>query len=251
MRIFLRITCITLFISTLNINAQVGIGTTTPDNSAILDISSSTQGLLTPRMTTIERLAVSNPANGLLVYDTDESAFYFYSSSAWAKLSTGSSSSSNDYTGWADYTDGTYTSASPLSLTAGNKITLPNDAATVRDAQIPIDITEFYDVANQVITGRNGDGININIMFKARPTTNSLTNRITVAIDIGGAVGEIYIRDFLLSKGQNVEHYYVSSFNAYTLNTWEANGGAVKISSTADAEVYDIRYVITRTHKAR
>ncbi|WP_411766857.1 hypothetical protein [Winogradskyella sp. A3E31] len=251
MRIFLRITCITLFISTLNIYAQVGIGTTTPDNSAILDISSSTQGLLTPRMTTIERLAVSNPANGLLVYDIDESAFYFYSSSSWAKLSTGSSSNSNDYTGWADYVDGTYTSASPLSLTAGNKITLPNSAATVRDFQKPTDITTFYDSTTQTITGRNGDGININIMFKARPTTNSLTNRITVAIDIGGAVGEIYTRDFLLSKGQNVEHYYVSSFNAYTLNTWEANGGAVKISSTADAEIYDIRYVITRTHKAR
>ena len=54
-----------------------------------------------------------------------------------------------------------------------------------------------------------------------------------------------------MSKGNDVEHYYLSSFNAYTLNTWEANGGTVKIVSDASADIYDIRYVITRTHKAR
>ncbi|MDP5045005.1 MAG: hypothetical protein NWQ06_08500, partial [Leeuwenhoekiella sp.] len=37
-------------------------------------------------MTTINRLAISNPANGLLVYDTDESSFYYYKSSTWSKV---------------------------------------------------------------------------------------------------------------------------------------------------------------------
>lgn len=156
---------------------------------------------------------------------------------------------SNSYTGWADYADTQYTSASPFVVST-TKLTLPNNATIIRDNQKPIDITTFYNSTDSTITGRDGDGINITIEFKARPATPNLT-RITVAIDIGGAVGEIYPRDFILSKGSGIEHFYLSSFGAYTLNTWEANGGKIRIISTAPTEIYDIRYVIMRTHKAR
>lgn len=233
---------------TTHLFAQVGIGTANPDESSILDLKSTTQGLLTPRMTTLQRLAVSSPANGLLVYDTDTKAFYFYETEAWVKMAA--QQSANDFTGWADYVDGTYTSASPLTLSADTQITLPNNANITRDSQMPVDVTAFYDPSTATITGRNGDGINVLIEFKARPTTQA-TTRLKVTIDIGGAVGEIYPRDFVLAKGSGEEHFYLSSFNAYTLGTWETNGGAVKIKSTANAEIYDIRYVITRTHKAR
>tara|TARA_R100001369_G_scaffold91677_1_gene133668 strand:+ start:6012 stop:6719 length:708 start_codon:yes stop_codon:yes gene_type:complete len=216
--------------------SQVGIGTITPDPSSMLEISSTTSGILTPRMTTTQRTTITNPAIGLLVYDTDENAFYFYDGGSWVRLS--SENSTSDYTGWADYIDGTYTSANPFIVNS-TKVTLPNDAATIRDSQKPIDVTEFYNTTNSTITGRDGDAINIVIEFKARPNTSSVT-RLTLAIDIGGTIGEIYKRDFVLAKGNNVEHYYLSSFNAFTLNTWEANGGAVKISSTASADIYDI-----------
>lgn len=228
--------------------AQVGIGTNSPDASSILELSSTSQGLLTPRMTSTERTAISSPAEGLVVYDTTESSFYHYASSSWVKLI--SETNMSDYTGWAQYLDGVYTSASPFSLAAATKVTLPNNANSVLDIQKPIDVTTFYDSSTSTITGRNGDGVNIVIEFKARPTS-AATTRLTVAIDIGGTVGELYPRDFVLAKGNGVEHYYLSSFNGYTLNTWEANGGAVKITSTGSVEIYDIRYVITRTHKAR
>ena len=78
---------------TLNYS-QVGIGTTTPDPSSILEIESSTLGMLTPRMTTAQRNAITNPANGLLVYDTDFGLFYFYDSTSWQPLS---SSQRNNY----------------------------------------------------------------------------------------------------------------------------------------------------------
>lgn len=68
--------------------AQVGIGTTMPDPSSLLDISSTTQGILAPRMTTAQRLAISSPANGLLVYDTTENRFFYFENTTWNSLGT-------------------------------------------------------------------------------------------------------------------------------------------------------------------
>lgn len=50
---------------------NIGVGTATPQSSAVLDISSSTKGLLPPRMTNVQMHAISNPTDGLLVYCTD------------------------------------------------------------------------------------------------------------------------------------------------------------------------------------
>nr|WP_315035594.1 hypothetical protein [uncultured Chryseobacterium sp.] len=52
--------------------AQVGINTNSPDNSAALDVYSQSKGMLIPRLTTAKRDAIANPANSLLIYDTDK-----------------------------------------------------------------------------------------------------------------------------------------------------------------------------------
>ena len=161
---YLPIIVISFLLMISEVWAQVGIGTTTPNASAMLDITSTTQGLLAPRMTTIEKNAIASPANGLLVFDTDENIFYFYNGVSWVKIIA--ENSTNDYTGWGDYVDVTRTSAAPLNLIANVKITLPNDANTIRDSQKPIDITGFYDSTNSTITGRDGDGLNVLIEFK-------------------------------------------------------------------------------------
>jgi len=51
--------------------AQVGIGTTTPNASAALDVTSTTQGFLPPRMTKAQLEAIASPVEGLMVYCTD------------------------------------------------------------------------------------------------------------------------------------------------------------------------------------
>ncbi|CAM3080701.1 hypothetical protein CHFL109739_16295 [Chryseobacterium flavum] len=68
--------------------AQVGINTTTPDPSSILDLNSTTRGLLAPRMTTAQRTAITSPADGLLVYDTTQKQFYYYTagSATWSPV---------------------------------------------------------------------------------------------------------------------------------------------------------------------
>ena len=70
---------------------NVGIGTTTPHASALLDISSTTKGLLTPRMTEVQMNAITAPADGLLVYTTDEGEFYYWNASttAWEAVYAG------------------------------------------------------------------------------------------------------------------------------------------------------------------
>ncbi|MCS7074250.1 MAG: hypothetical protein NZ108_07270, partial [Bacteroidia bacterium] len=71
--------------------SQIGIGTSTPDASSILELHSTTQGFLAPRMTQSQRLAISSPATGLLVYQTDGTAgFYYYDGSTWTMISSGS-----------------------------------------------------------------------------------------------------------------------------------------------------------------
>jgi hypothetical protein len=62
----------------------VGISTdnTNPDPSAMLDIKSSNKGMLIPRMLTSQRTAISSPATGLLVFDTNTGSFWFYDGAA-------------------------------------------------------------------------------------------------------------------------------------------------------------------------
>lgn len=67
-------------------NNNVGIGTTTPVSSAMLDVTSTTKGVLVPRVTTSQMNAISSPANGLMVYNTDSSCFFFYKSLTWTSL---------------------------------------------------------------------------------------------------------------------------------------------------------------------
>jgi hypothetical protein len=80
----------------LALNAQnVGINTTSPDNSAALDITATDKGLLVPRMTTTQRTAITTPATGLLVYDTTLGQFYFYSGSVWTAIPLSTSNALN------------------------------------------------------------------------------------------------------------------------------------------------------------
>jgi uncharacterized protein (TIGR02145 family) len=69
--------------------AQVGIDTTTPNASAALDITSTTSGLLPPRITQAQRDDISTPAAGLMVYCTDCGANgepQYYNGTSWVNM---------------------------------------------------------------------------------------------------------------------------------------------------------------------
>jgi hypothetical protein len=62
---------------------NVGIGTAAPVSSAKLELSSTTQGFLPPRMSTTERLAIASPATGLMVYDTTLNQMAYFNGTLW------------------------------------------------------------------------------------------------------------------------------------------------------------------------
>lgn len=72
-------------ISAIPAFSQVAVTTdgSSPDASSILDIKSTTKGLLIPRMTTTQRSSIASPAEGLMVFDMDLNSFCFYRSGTW------------------------------------------------------------------------------------------------------------------------------------------------------------------------
>lgn len=69
--------------------SQVGIGTKNINSASVLELTSTTKGVLTPRMTTAQRNAISSPATGLLIYNLDEATFNTYNGTSWTDFTTG------------------------------------------------------------------------------------------------------------------------------------------------------------------
>ncbi len=139
-------------------SAQLGIGTTVPDNSAALDISSTNKGLLIPRVTQANRPA--NPATGLMIYQTDGTAgFYFYSGTAWLPLANASSG------------NGTVT-----NVTGTSPITVTNGSTTPT-----LSISQANSLTNGFLT--NTDWITFNSKQNALSNANSTTSGILTNAD--------------------------------------------------------------------
>ncbi len=98
----MKILKVLVVLITLNFNlyAQVGIGTISPDASAILDVESGDKGFLPPRLSTQERNDIAQPAVGLTVYNTTENCLQWYiGGNAWHNACGGNT--------YLEYPDGT------------------------------------------------------------------------------------------------------------------------------------------------
>lgn len=109
--------------------AQMGIGTTTPNTNSMLDVDVSAiagtkKGFLPPRMTTAQRntlgSAIGATEAAMLVYDTNESAYYYWNGSAWVELGGGDTSIGN-----------IYLTSAVSNFNIGSSATLINSATTI------------------------------------------------------------------------------------------------------------------------
>ena len=101
-------TIVFILFGSMSIFAQgVAINTdgSAANNSAILDASSISKGVLIPRMSLADRNSIASPATGLLIYQTDNTpGFYFYDGSAWVVVGNGATSINSLYDGKSDGT---------------------------------------------------------------------------------------------------------------------------------------------------
>ena len=78
------LTLVTLtFIGLSTASAQVGIGTSTPDSSAALELESTDKGFLPPRMTTAQRDLIPSPSAGLIIFNTSTNSIEFCDGDNW------------------------------------------------------------------------------------------------------------------------------------------------------------------------
>lgn len=103
-----------LFVISVGGFAQTGIGTTTPNASAKLEVAATDKGFLLPRMTAAQRTAITTPANGLLVYQTDGVTGFY--------VNTGTSASPT----WTRVTMDWVRTGNDIAYTAGNISTTGN-----------------------------------------------------------------------------------------------------------------------------
>jgi hypothetical protein len=110
-------------------------------NSAILDVTSTTKGLLVPRVSTAQRTAIASPARGLMVYDSTLNQFAYYDGTAWQLISTAANSwtvsGSNQYSAVSGNVGvGAAAPADKLHVVGnlrveGGKIAVPNSSNSV------------------------------------------------------------------------------------------------------------------------
>jgi len=155
----------TTFLVGIQTYAQTGVAINTtgnePDNSAILDVSSTEKGILIPRMTEAQRTDIVSPATGLLVFQADEKeGFYYYDGSAWKRLDTGSISG--------------ITSTSPIVISGGTAPVISISEATISGSgsMSAADKTKLDGIAS-------GAEVNVNADWNATSGDSKILNKPT------------------------------------------------------------------------
>ena len=184
------------------LNGNVGIGTNAPDASALLDLTSTTQGISIPNMTSVQRAAIASPKTGLQVYDQTTKSIWFYDGTSWnntvtiasyGDIKTGIQSS--DHNGWVKL-DGRLKST--LTSTQQTQATALGIGTNLPDA------TNAFLVQN---------GSTLASVSGANTKTISQANLPNV--------------NFTGTAASNGDHSHTISFNTYTplIGSWTVNAG--------------------------
>lgn len=160
--------------------AQVGVGTSSPAASSILDVTATDKGFLPPRMTAAQRTAISSPATGLIVYQTDgTSGLYIYSGSAWIPQASW-------YTNAGSPTS-SFTLVTPAGLTSGANANYgigvnALNALTSGDYNVALG----YDAAKSVSTGADNTAVGYSALSATTGSGNTAFGSSAGAGNVSG-----------------------------------------------------------------
>lgn len=192
-----------------------------PHGSAMLEVESSSKGVLISRMTTPQREAIQNPATGLLVYDQTEKAFYYHDGSGWQPILGGSGAGL-----WE--TDGTNVWRNDGHVGLGNNpqrfsIEMQEYHYTDPDFEAGVITLRSTKDNRQIIIGSDGNEI------KTPNSQLSLNWATGTNVEIGGG-GADFESHLLLHKG----NLYVANGNIEAPNGGITVGGGMNVSGVMD-----------------
>lgn len=197
-----------------------------PDPSAMLDVKSTTSGVLVPRMTAGERDLISSPAEGLLVYVTSDSSFYYRQASQWIRIVAGADD---------DWVISGIHMYSNVTGNVGIGITNPNNLLHVANLSMGASVARFESASETCIELKGGTRIwglisdNSPDVFCIRDLTTGGGGSDHFAIDATGNVGigltapttKLDINGQVRIRGGNPGKYRVLTSDANGLGAWE------------------------------
>lgn len=161
-------------------------------------------------------------------------------SSPWLRFSE------REDSGFGVYTGDDYTLAAPLVITNGNSADLDNNAATVIDEYEPDSGSMLID--NRMVSNEVGGTFTLRVSFTAKASIGN--GGFTASVDISPAGdGSITVASHAIRmlRGADVYAQYTTEFSLFTLATFVANGGLVRITAEdGDISIYNVSYYIKK-----
>lgn len=216
-----------------------------PDPSAMLDVQSTAKGVLIPRMTTGHREGIANPANGLLVYDTDTGTFWYFETS-WTELLSSSGELAND----SNNTLQNIPDNNPTGITSSINLSSNRQISGATIIEVCLDITHTY-TGDLNISLRGPDGTTIELSTDNGGSGDNYTNTcfrsdavISIA-SVSAPFNGVFLPEdsFSAFDGKLINGTWTleisddASPDVGTLNSWSLRMlTAVKLSNISDAD---------------
>ncbi len=207
-------------------NGTVGIGTSTPDPSAVLDVSSNSKAFIVPRLTTQAVFAIAVPAVGMMVYNTDSGEFWGYGGHPPASL------------------------ISTLSTTYSGPVSVPNSTLSLGQSFVYNSISKLRAIDMDVFAS-GASPLEMKVRIGTGFSGAIMATSDTVSVSgTGGA-----LKHFVFPTPVQLQAGVTYTFEVYPINPMQsgglsltltsgyANGQYIPTSGTP-ASAYDTRFVI-------
>lgn len=152
--------------------------------------------------------------------------------------------------GWALYADTQYTAVSPLVISQGTVVNLPNNAATADEGSLPTGSPPLYD-GTRIWPNNINDTYDVRITFKAS-TSSGASGGFNVSLDLSAAGNDsitVASQPVRMLRGANAVQTYTINFPVFCKSTFVANGGLLRIESvTGNLTMYDISLFLVKTY---
>lgn len=223
-----------------NNGGSVGMGTTTPNNSAVLDIASTSRGILPPRMTEVQRNAIANPVPGLVIYNVTTNCLNIYESSSWRSLC---GSSSSLLPGFTDVVNpfspvlGAVTACMAFGWTNKERVI---DATQMPDAGFLILMQDNHDIQSIVLVRMSSTGSviwkkNIASALSSRLPNSLARDNVTGRILVAGRSSNGATITEIDSSGKYMSEKLFSNIPSFDKIAFSSDGSVYVLCSTGES----------------